>query len=49
MREGLTAQTEAVRAARSGLLPQVTLGITQARAMSPNVDAFTSSFPGVPK
>lgn len=48
MREGVAAQTEAVRAARSGLLPQVSLGATQTRAMSPNVDAFMTSFPGMP-
>lgn len=48
MREGLTAQTAAARAARSGLLPQVSLGVSQARAMSPNVDAFMTSFPGMP-
>lgn len=49
MREGVTTQEESVRATRSGLLPQVSLGATQGRAMTPSVDAFMTSMPGVPK
>jgi outer membrane protein len=43
-REGVTTQTEAVRAARSALLPQVRLEATQRRAMAPNVDPFSKQF-----
>lgn len=46
--EGLEAQTQATRIARSGLLPQVSLSASQSRSMSPNVDAFFRSIPGVP-
>lgn len=44
--EGLVAQEQATRATRSALLPQVSLDVSQGRAMTPVVDAFTRSFPG---
>jgi outer membrane protein TolC len=47
--EGLVAQEQTTRITRSALLPQVSLEAAQGRAMSPTVDAFTKSFPGVSK
>ena len=47
--EGLAAQEQATRIARSGIFPQVSLEASQGRSMNPTVDAFSSSFPGVKK
>jgi outer membrane protein TolC len=46
--EAIISQEQATRIARSGLLPQVYLEASQSRGMSPNVDALTSAFPGIP-
>lgn len=47
-KEGLVSQEESTIVARSGLLPQVSASASQGRRMSPNVDALTESFPGIP-
>ncbi len=47
--EGVAAQQQAARIARSALLPTVRLEASQARAMSPIVDPFMRSIPGVPE
>jgi len=46
--EGLIAQEQSTRIARSALLPQVSLSATQARDMSPNVATFAAELPGIP-
>lgn len=47
--EALTSAEQSSRAAFSGLLPQVSLSASQSRAMSPNVDPLSASFPGIPE
>jgi len=47
--EGLNAQEQATRIARSALLPQVSLAASQTRNMSPNVGSFAATIPGVPE
>jgi outer membrane protein TolC len=46
--EGIVSQEQATRMTRSALLPQVQLSSTQMRAMAPNVDPLSKSFPGIP-
>jgi outer membrane protein TolC len=47
--EAIRAQEESTLIARSGLLPQISLSASQSRAMSPNVDSLSASFPGIPE
>jgi len=47
--EGLRSQEELTRATRAALLPQIQLDATQGRNMSPNIDPFSKSIPGIPK
>lgn len=46
--EGVRTQEELTRSTRSALLPQVQLDMTQGRNMSPNIDPFSKSIPGIP-
>jgi len=47
-REAVISSEEVTQISRSSLFPQVYLDASQGRSKSPNVDSFTSSFPGIP-